>query len=241
MVLKMIKFAICDDEPHMLRELTAHLMDHLRDNQTETYSIDHFSSGRALLESGGGFDLIFLDIQMKHPNGMETARILRERGDRSLLIFVTVLKECVFDAFEVEAYDYLLKPIDREHFRRTLDRACKRLMQRGANDLVIQRGTACEVVPLADIVYCEVLGRKLYIHKADGTVVDYYNRLEDLERQVDARFFKCHRSYLVNLDYVRGRQAGQVLLAQGEVIPASRLRERELTQALLRHMKDRGC
>lgn len=241
MVLKMIKFAICDDEPHMLRELTAHLMDHLRDNQTETYSIDHFSSGRALLESGGGFDLIFLDIQMKHPNGMETARILRERGDRSLLIFVTVLKECVFDAFEVEAYDYLLKPIDREHFRRTLDRACKHLMQRGANDLVIQRGTACEVVPLADIVYCEVLGRKLYIHKADGTVVDYYNRLEDLERQVDARFFKCHRSYLVNLDYVRGRQAGQVLLAQGEVIPASRLRERELTQALLRHMKDRGC
>ena len=57
---------------------------------------------------------------------------------------------------------------------------------------------------------------------------------------MDGRFFKCPRSYLVNLDYVRGCQAGQVLLPQGERIPASRLRERELTQALLRYMKGRN-
>ena len=68
----------------------------------------------------------------------------------------------------------------------------------------------------------------------------YYGRLEHLERRVDGRLFKCHRSYLVNLDYVRGCQAGQVLLSQGERIPASRLRERELTQALLRRLRERG-
>ena len=69
--------------------------------------------------------------------------------------------------------------------------------------------------------------------------MDYYDRLEDLEQRVDSRFFKCHRSYLVNLDHVGGCQEGQVLLSQGERIPVSRLRERELTQALLRHMKER--
>ena len=105
---------------------------------------------------------------------------------------------------------------------------------------MIQRGTGCEVVRLSDIVYCEVLGRKIYLHKHDGTVSDYYDKLEDLERRVDGRFFKCHRSFLVNLDYVRGCQDGQVLLFQGERIPVSRLRERELTRALLRYMKERS-
>ena len=78
-----------------------------------------------------------------------------------------------------------------------------------------------------------------YIHQKSGEVIDYYNRMENLKSRVDGRFFQCHRSYLVNLDYVRGCEAGQVLLPNGERIPLSRLRERELTQALLRHMKAR--
>ena len=236
----MIKFAICDDEPLMLRELTEYLAGYMEETGVTGYSVGGFSNGRALLEEAGGFDVIFLDIQMERPDGMETARLLRQRGDRSLLIFVTVLKECVFDAFQVEAFDYLLKPLDRAHFTRMMDRALQALERRTGSDLVIQRGGGCEVVPFPDIVYCEVLGRKIYLHKQDGTVIDYYGRLEDLERRVDGRFFKCHRSYLVNLDHVRGCQAGQVLLSQGEVISASRLRERELTQVLLRRMKERG-
>ena len=177
---------------------------------------------------------------MERPDGMETAALLRRRESRSLLIFVTVLKDRVFDVFPLEAFDYLLKPLDRDRFRRTMDRALRWLERDAAKNLVIQRGSGCQVVPLSDILYCEVLGRKIFIHKKDGIVLDYYDRLEDLEQRVDSRFFKCHRSYLVNLDHVGGCQDGQVLLSQGERIPVSRLRERELTQALLRHMKERG-
>ena len=236
----MIRFAICDDEPLMARELAGHLADYMNEKSITAYGLSSFSNGRALLEDGGGFDVIFLDIQMEQPDGMETARLLRRRGDRALLVFVTVLKECVFDSFDVEACGYLLKPLDRARFRRTMDRVLRFLEQRTAEDIVIQRGTGCEVVLLSDVVYCEVLGRKIYLHKSDGTVSGYYDKLESLERRVDGRFFKCHRSYLVNLDYVRGCQDGQVLLSQGEHIPASRLRERELTQALLRRLKERG-
>ena len=236
----MITFAICDDEPLMARELAGHLAGYMKEKSTTDYSVSSFSNGCALLESGGSFDVIFLDIQMEQPDGMETAKLLRQRGDHSLLIFVTVLKECVFDSFQVEAFDYLLKPLDSVRFKQTMNRVLRSLEQRAAEDIVIQRGTGCEVVLLSDIVYCEVLGRKIYLHKSDGTVSDYYNKLEDLERRVDGRFFKCHRSYLVNLDYVRGCQDGQVLLPQGVRIPASRLRERELTQALLRYMRERG-
>ena len=236
----MIKFAICDDEPMMVQQLAGHLADYMKEHAITEYSVSCFSSGRALLGAADGFDVIFLDIQMEQPDGMETAKRLRRRGDHSLLVFVTVLKELVFDAFQVEAYDYLLKPLDSIRFRKTMERVLRSLEQKTAENIVIQRGTGCEVVLLSDIVYCEVLGRKIYLHKHDGTVSDYYARLEDLERRVDGRFFKCHRSFLVNLDYVRGCQDGQVLLFQGERIPASRLRERELTQALLRYMKERS-
>lgn len=235
----MIKFAICDDEPAMARELASYLARYLEEHEVTACSVSSFSSGRALLEAADGFDVIFLDIQMEEPDGMETARLLRGQGNHSLLVFVTVLMELVFDAFQVEAYDYLTKPLDAARFARTMDRVLQTLEQRTAASIVIQQGSGCEVVPLSDVVYCEVLGRKVYLHKKDGTVTGYYDRLEQLERRVDGRFFRCHRSYLVNLDHVRGCQAGQVLLSQGERIPVSRLRERDLTGALLLHMKKR--
>ena len=237
----MIKIAVCDDEPMMAQELAGHLADYMKEkSMTASCSVSIFPNGRALLDAADRFDVIFLDIQMEQPDGMETAKLLRRRVDHSLLVFVTVLKELVFDAFQVEAYDYLLKPLDSARFKQTMNRVLRSLERRTVENIVIQRGTGCEVVLLSDIVYCEVLGRKVYLHKNDGTVSGYYDRLEDLERRVDGRFFKCHRSFLVNLDYVRGCQDGQVLLSQGERVPASRLRERELTQALLRYMKERG-
>lgn len=237
-VVKMLKIAICDDEPLTVQDISKRLADYLEEKRVAASHVEVFSSGRALLERAGDFALIFLDIQMERPDGMETARLLRRRGVRSLIVFITALQEYVFDAFEVEACGYLVKPLDGARFLRTMDRALKLLEQRAAKTLVIQRGTGREVAALDEILYCEVQGRKVYLHKAGGEVVDYYGKLEDLERRVDRRFFKCHRSYLVNLDYVRRCQAGQVTLLQGESVPVSRLRERDLTQALLRRMEE---
>lgn len=112
----MITFAICDDEPLMARELASHLAGYMKEKSMTDYSVSSFSNGCALLERVDSFDVIFLDIQMEQPDGMETARLLRQRGVHSLLIFVTVLKECVFDSFQVEAFDYLLNivPFDSE-------------------------------------------------------------------------------------------------------------------------------
>jgi len=235
----MITIAICDDEPAMAQEISGHLSGYMAGRSPTSYCVNSFSSGRTLLESGCDHDLIFLDIQMDRPDGMETAKMLRRRGARGLLIFVTVLKEHVFDAFEVEAFDYLIKPLDDSRFKRTMDRAIGALEQRTEKSIVVQRGSSCRVVPLSQIVYCEVQGRKVYLHLSDGGTIDYYERLDELERRVDGRFFRCHRSYLVDLDYVRGYRDGQAVLSQGGRIPVSRLRERDLAQALLRYMKER--
>ena len=235
----MIKFAICDDEPIMMQEISNQLSQYMIGRKISSYSVTNFSNGCSLLESDCDFDVIFLDIQMEHLNGMDIAKMLRQRKNHSLLIFVTVLKECVFDAFEVEAFDYLVKPLDSGHFKRTMDRIIKSIQQRENKSIVVQRGTSCDVILFAEIVYCEVQGRKIYIHQSNGKITDYYDKLDDLEQRIDGRFFRCHRSYLVNLEYVRGYNVGQVMLSQGNKIPVSRLRERDLTQALLRYMKER--
>ena len=236
----MIKFAICDDEPYMAQEIANQLSRYMNGKQITSYCVSSFQNGCSLLESDCNFDIVFLDIQMDNLDGIETAKILRQRKNHSLLIFVTVLKEYVFNAFEVEAYDYLLKPLDSDHFERTMDRAVSTLAQRTDKSIVIQRGSSCDVVPLAQIMYCEVQGRKVYVHQSDGKIIDYYDNLENFERQMDSRFFRCHRSYLVNLDYVRGCDTGLVTLSLGAQIPVSRLRERDLIQTLLRYMKERN-
>lgn len=241
LVMAMLRIALCDDEPYMLDELSALILNCLDGAGRSEYRLSRFSGGRALLDSGERFDLVFLDIQMAPPDGLETASVLRERGDEALLVFMTVLRERVFDAFEVRPFDYLVKPPDPVRLRRTLDRALAALDRRRAGSLLmIRRGSACEVVPLAEIAYCEVLGRKVYLHRTDGTVLDYYDRLEALERRLGNGFFRCHRSYLVNLDCVRGLNGGRVALDGGGSVPVSRLRERDLTGALLRRMGERG-
>ncbi len=235
----MLEIAICDDETVMREEISFHFSNYMAKSQDMAYRITGFENGKQLLTCGQEFDLIFLDIQMEQPDGMETAKRLRQMGSLSRVVFVTVLKECVFEAFEVEASDYLIKPLDTGRFIRTMDRVFRHIKSKQEERLLVQRGNQSQVVLLSETVYCEVQGRKIYIHQKSGEVIDYYNRMENLKSRVDGRFFQCHRSYLVNLDYVRGCEAGQVLLPNGERIPLSRLRERELTQALLRHMKAR--
>lgn len=175
--------------------------------------------------------------RMPPPDGMETARLLRERGNRSLLIFTTVLTETVFDAFSVRAFDYLVKPLDEKRFRQTMDRVLGELSKEARTRLILRQKGMYAVVPLSDLVYCEVQGRKLYLHRTDGTVLDFYGRLDEFTKRVDTRFFRCHRSYLVNLDHIRGCSPGRVYLIPNGEIPVSRLREQALKQALLCHMK----
>lgn len=231
-----MEIAICDDEPYMLKQLAAQIGRFWP--QAGLYPLADAAELLAAYDLGLRPQAVFLDIKMPPPDGMAAARELRRRGFGGFLVFVTVLPEQVFQAFEVQAFDYLLKPLQPEALARTLNRLRHALAQRQAQTVVIQRGAACEVVPLAQIAYCEVQGRKIYLHQADGVVMDFYDKLEVFARRLDGRFFRCHRSYLVNLDYVRGCREGLARLADGAEIPVSRLRERDLRQALLCRIRD---
>lgn len=233
-----IRAAVCDDEKYMADAIRKMAADFFRAKNIETV-IEQFSSGKELLKYDKTIDILFLDIQMKDMDGMETARELRRRGFKGFLIFITVLKDTVFKSFEVQAYDYLVKPVEESRFEKTMERLLTSMRSAAEENLLIQRGYESRLVPFEDIVFCEIIDRKIYLHLATLEIIDYYDRLEKLETKLDGRFFKCHRSFLINLQYLRGYKNGTAYMKGGKEIPVSRLRSKEFSGVILRYMKER--
>ena len=233
----LIRIAICDDEKHMSEHIRSFVSDFFRKKNREI-SLRMFSGGEELLSYNGQIDLLFLDIQMKDMDGMETARKLRAGRFRGVLIFITVLKEMVFQSFEVQAYDYLVKPVDKKQFEKTMDRLYASMQNASEDSLLVQKGYEGRIIPKDEIVFCEIIDRKIYLNLASGEVVDYYERIENLETKLDNRFYRCHRSYLINLKHLKGYKNGTACMDNGKEIPVSRLRSKEFSGVVLQYMKN---
>ena len=201
-------------------------------------SLRMFSGGEELLSYNGQIDILFLDIQMKGMDGMETARKLRADKFRGFLVFITVLKEMVFQSFEVQAYDYLVKPVDDKQFEKTMERLYASMQNASEDSLLVQKGYEGRIIREDEIVFCEIIDRKIYLNLASGEVVDYYERIENLETKLNNRFYRCHRSYLINLKHLKGYKNGTACMDNGKEIPVSRLRSREFSGVVLQYMKN---
>ncbi len=234
----MLHIAICDDEQYMLDKISTMAVDFFHGKNMEI-TIAQFSNGEELLKYNRTIDILFLDIQMNGMDGMETARKLRSRKFKGFLIFITVLKEMVFQAFTVQAYDYLVKPIEEKHFEKTMERLLSSMQNASEASLLVQKGYESSIISFEDIVFCEIIDRKVYLHLASSEVVDFYERIENLETKLDDRFFRCHRSFLINLKYLKSYKNGTAYLEGGKEIPVSRLRSKRFSDVILQYMKER--
>lgn len=233
----MIHIAICDDEKYMSDHIRTLVSDFFSKKNREI-SLRMFSSGEELLNYNGQIDILFLDIQMKDMDGMETARKLRADKFRGFLVFITVLKEMVFQSFEVQAYDYLVKPVDDKQFEKTMERLYASIRSADENNLLVQKGYESHIIRKDEIVFCEIIDRKIYLNLASGEVLDYYERIENLETKLDSHFFRCHRSYLINLEHLKGYRNGTAYMDNGREVPVSRLRGKEFSSVVLQYMKN---
>ena len=233
----MLRIAICDDEKYMSDKIKMMVSDYFREKNMDIV-ISQFSSGEELLKDNKTIDILFLDIQMKGMDGMETARKLRNRKFKGVLIFITVLKEMVFQSFEVQAFDYLVKPIESSFFERTMERLLDTMKNAGKSSLLVQKGYESSIVLLEEIVFCEIIDRKVYLHLVSSEIIDFYDRIENLETKLDSSFYRCHRSFLINLKYLKSYKNGTAYMEGGAEIPVSRLRSSEFSNVILQYMKE---
>lgn len=229
--------AIVDDEKGIREQIQGLIERRMAECELAVYG-----TGGELLASGKHFDMIFLDIQMDGKNGIETARELRERGEEAVLIFITGIKEYVFEAFDVAAFHYLLKPIEESKFAEVFERAVKEAENRKVRD---QRQLFCKTrnrnftLNPKDILYVENRGRKVEIHTT-GEVIEIYAAMKELEKQLGESFYRCHRGYLVNMAHITEYGNDSISLSNGEVIFLAKERYNEFVKGYMRYLRKVG-
>lgn len=240
----MIRIAVCEDEQILLGQLTGQVKTIL-DRHSVEYSIEAYRNGSALL-AREPFDILLLDIAMEPMDGMELARRLRMRGDESRMVFITAHQQYAIDAYDVQAFHYLVKPVDTKKLETVLIKLCADMQKECARAIVVRQGTSLRRIPFEKILYLEVLNRKIYLHTA-GETIPFYGKLEDLEPALpglqggsSAAFFRCHRSYIVNLRHVQVYQKGEIQLDNGERIPLSKRRGKSFGLAFMHYLKESG-
>lgn len=235
----MLSIAVCDDEIIECCNIAKKIKEILESMKTPCV-IHQFNSGQQLLHAAGNFDIIFLDIIMRPPDGMQTAQILRQKSPDATLIFVSSSKEYVFDAYDVEAFHYLVKPIDDRKMRNVLQKAILKTENLSQEFIIVSRERQIRKLYLDNICYFEIEGRKMNVHGIGG-VFTYYEQIGVLESRLQNKgFFRCHKSYLINLKYVDTYNRQEVVLDNGEKIMIAKRRYEAFTKELLVYMKKSG-
>ncbi|MBR1635414.1 MAG: response regulator transcription factor [Lachnospiraceae bacterium] len=212
-----MRIAICDDEIIIREDIEKKVRSILPEASIKSYA----SAGELLSDEDP--DILLLDIQMDGMNGMEAAKRLREHSSDTVLIFITAMEEYVYEAFDVGAFHYLIKPFTDEKFKEVLLRAASDIQKRNrkrsgdsTRHIIIQDGISRISIDTADIIFAEVLNRTVTIHLTNRDV-SYRGSMVELSNQLGDGFFQTHRSFLVNMKYVTSYSSAGVETPKGMV------------------------
>ncbi len=219
----MIKIAFCDDDMEVLHQMNE-LLDRYRVERNEDITYAAFQSPFELLteiEKGIRLDILFLDVVMPGQNGMDVAKEIRQYDTNMKIIFLTSSPEFAVESYSVGAYFYQLKPIWEESFFRLMDAVLAECEKKKKNSLILRSKDGITRIDLQQLEYCEVLGRKLLFHLENGAVLESAGSLDDLAGQLMqySNFFRPHRSFLVNMEYIQNISSRSIKMVNDAEIP----------------------
>ena len=227
--------AVVDDEKTIREHICA-----LIEKQKPGSHIEAYATGEELLASGKRFDIVFLDIQMDGMNGIEAARELRERQEDTVLIFITGIKEYVFDALDLYAFQYLLKPIDEGKFAEVLQRAVGEAKKKKEKKCLFIR-TRNLTLDQSEILYIESRAKKLEIHTTGADkAIEIYASMDELEGQLGEDFYRCHRAYIVNMAHITEYDNESITLTNGDKVYLTKKKYGEFVKAYMWFLQNGG-
>ena len=231
-----LRLAVCDDEPACCVEISQWIREILQQEGLEA-DIDCFESGQALLEAmaaGASFSILLLDVVMEGIDGMTLASKLREQGEKMPIIFFSSNREMALKGYEVGAARYLAKPLDAQKLREALLHCWQ--MIGISRELLLPTASGQHRIPLSSIQYAETYGRGVRIVLENGKLESRLKISELAAMLPDGQFTFCHRTILVNLDFVTSIRYCELELKDGTRLPVSKYRLSEIRSQLLRHL-----
>ncbi|RDY25617.1 DNA-binding response regulator [Romboutsia weinsteinii] len=225
-----LSIAICEDEKFYRDTLSEYICDILNKEDLE-YELVQYPNGSELLKNiDKKFDILFLDIGLVNECGMDIARKIRDVDLDIEIIFTTSMESYVFEAYEVKAYRYLVKPVKYDLLSKHLNQCIVEVLEK--NDMIaIKSNKDTLVLPASKILYIEVIRKHVTIYTVDKEYKIEIS-LKKLEQQLlNYKFFRCHNSYLVNLKEIDEIKDKTIIL-NGYEVPVSRANYKELQMKL---------
>lgn len=225
------RICIVDDHASARETLRAYAEDYARERNVQVL-VSVFCDALDFLESyAGNFDFIFMDIDLPHLSGMDAIRRLRAANSRAIVIFVTHMAQYALKGYEVDALDFIVKPVRREEFFAKFDRAVERFGTIEGGAVWITESGKRRRLRTTAIKYLEVVHHSVIYHTTEGDFVTYDQLNNAMAALAGEPFALCNRCFFVNLRFVTQIDRYTVTVA-GEDLQISRSKKREFMDRL---------
>ncbi len=231
----MISLAIVEDEDTYAAQLTE-FVNQFQSESGKYFRITRFRDGDEITNGyKGQFDIILMDIEMKLMDGMTAAEEIRRLDQDVVIMFITNMTNYAIRGYQVDALDYVLKPVSYFAFSQKLDRAISKIKKSSSNIIPIETSAGIKKLDIDNIFYIESEGHNLNFYTSGGEFT-IRAKLSDFEEQLAPyNFFRSNKGYIVNLKYVDGVEKGACLIA-GKQLLISRGRKNDFMNALTNYM-----
>ncbi len=221
----MLKIGVCDDDGTYLIIMKRYI-DRWAAGKGINIELQLFTHGEQLLEhimTFGRYDLIFLDIELKGIDGLQTARNIRDRDRFTTLIFMSQYDTFFQNGYEVHPFYFFRKPIEENHFEEILGRYLQ-LHQGISENIIFRKRKVSYCVSLSEVIYFTSDKRLIYIIGSED-VYSFYGKLDEVQNMMNQkkhRFLRIHKSYLVNMKHINQYHYKNVILCNGTELPVSK-------------------
>lgn len=231
----MLRIAVVDDEQAMRDQLRGYIQRYAEENHLTVEVVPFADGAEIAMPYQTGFDIIMLDVDMPLLGGMSAAERIREQDKNVVLMFITNMAQCAIRGYEVDALDFVVKPVTYAPFGMRLARAVKRARSRAGITVSLQTNDGLRIVSVNDILWLESVDHAVLCHTATDTYT-VKNSLQNAEKLLQGQgFARCNKCYLVNLRHVEGIRGDTVRIG-GVALELSRHQKAAFAQALLEYV-----